>query len=897
MDNQSLSNILDEFWTSLVRGRDADKKQLKLKLEQHGTHDENADSGHPLAELLEQLFQLRSGSVDPPSDEKPWQTGDRIGQYEILEKIGQGGMGVVYRALQKELGREVALKTIRTTEFPDSETRRRFKQEATAASLLNHPNIVSVHEIAEHDGHLFFSMELVVGESLKSLIDGKPFQPRRAARILSIVAKAIDYAHQMKTLHRDIKPSNILLDADENPHVVDFGLARNLNSAGKQSITRLTHSISILGTPGYLSPEQVTGESPQRQTVDVYGLGATLYEALCGRPPFSGDSVWETLRQVVQSEPVPPAKLNPAVPLELDAICLKAIHKDPEQRYATAAGLGEDLGRWLDGNPTHARPLSKFGHVKKWYLRNPALATSMTLLAVAIIIGGVVSSIFWLQSQKNASLANQRARDLNESQIRMRESVRKFQRNIFSNEALHWEMSEDFRQQMFEDVMAYLDEFERDEFLMERATDSEDALVSDYLVVARASYEAAREELAHRAASKALARIRILNASTPPGSDNLRLHFECLKLAYNTLDQHANRERESIADEMATVAQKGISCKPDDLQFRIGLKTARIAKLFASNSLNHFELSEAHEIFDDLTELRIPDPGLNEWAVQADAKRTAISLAWALSSSSDDSKAISLLERNEKNIDRLLEYFRKVGKPLSGAERIRGRNRRLLAQLQYETGNSRAAISELRKSTEQYSRALVHQSRNTIWRRELAAVLVQQSEWLRETGKPEQAIARLDQAVMQLINIIRYDPRNWEVRKLIVKLFVSMADLEPVSANSDMSRNKYYIAAQDCRLLLTSEQHRNWAIQTRFWLIAKVRECCDKSLSESARERWHALEKHWIQTTQSIDPSADESRFHQILNGTFTPERPSDLREDSILQPFLSFDGSRRLQL
>jgi serine/threonine protein kinase len=261
-------------------------------------------------------------------------------------------MGIVYQARQVSLNRPVALKMITAGPLASTDFIRRFRLEAEAAANLHHPRIVPIHEIGEHEGLQYYSMDYIEGRSLASCLALGPMAPRRAAMCVRSVAEAVHYAHERGILHRDLKPSNILLDLEDRPWVTDFGLAKHLNTGSE-----LTATGSVLGTPSYMPPEQASGKQGLvGPSSDVYSLGAILYEALTGRAPFRADTPVETFRQVLTEEPVPPRQLNSAVPRDLETICLKCLSKEPGHRYATAQALAEELTRYLEGRPILARP-------------------------------------------------------------------------------------------------------------------------------------------------------------------------------------------------------------------------------------------------------------------------------------------------------------------------------------------------------------------------------------------------------------------------------------------------------------------------------------------------------------------------------------------------------------
>jgi WD40 repeat protein len=317
-----------------------------------------------------------------------------FGDYELLEEVARGGMGVVFKARQMSLNRLVALKLISAGALATEDLVKRFKAEAEAAASLAHPNIVPIYEIGEHQGQHYFSMGLIDGPNLREQIEirkSKIDHPQTVVPLVATVARAVHYAHQRGVLHRDIKPSNILLDAAGEPHLTDFGLAKLVE---KEST--LTHTNAVLGTPAYMAPEQARGEAKEVTTAaDVYGLGAVLYETITGSPPFGGGTSLETIRHVLEKEPRPPSVFNKAVDRDLETICLKCLEKEPGRRYSSAAGLAADLERWLRHEPIMVRPITRPERLRKWVRRRPALAalaaTSLLFLVTLSIVTTVAS--------------------------------------------------------------------------------------------------------------------------------------------------------------------------------------------------------------------------------------------------------------------------------------------------------------------------------------------------------------------------------------------------------------------------------------------------------------------------------------------------------------------------
>jgi serine/threonine protein kinase/WD40 repeat protein len=415
MAEERIDELIAEFLEAEAAGQTPDRAALLAR------HADLADELHSFFADHDRMRKLAEPLQAPAAEAatlgldapvSPGTTVRYFGDYEILEEIARGGMGVVYKARQISLNRIVALKMILAGELASPADVQRFHTEAEAAANLDHPNIVPIYEVGEHEGQHYFSMKFIEGGSLAQWIadfrfkiaDFPKARQMECARHIATVARAVHHAHQHGVLHRDLKPANILLQHPETsnqspilnlqsaiPHVTDFGLAKRVEGDSK-----LTQSGAIVGTPSYMAPEQARGDKGLSTAADVYSLGAILYELLTGRPPFRADTPLDTVLQVLEKEPASPRSLNPAADRDLETICLKCLEKAPDKRYPSAASLADELERYVRGEPIQARPIRTRERAIKWARRHPAVATLLSVvavLAVAITVGSVLFTL------------------------------------------------------------------------------------------------------------------------------------------------------------------------------------------------------------------------------------------------------------------------------------------------------------------------------------------------------------------------------------------------------------------------------------------------------------------------------------------------------------------------
>ena len=352
-------------------------------------------------------------SILPTIDPKTGRPMPHVSGYEILGELGRGGMGVVYKARQKKLNRLVALKMVLSGGHASPDALARFLVEAQAVAALQHPNIVQIYEVGEHDSLPHFSLEFVDGAPLDRALAGKPQKPVDAARLVETLSRAMHFAHNHSILHRDLKPANVLLTSDGVPKITDFGLAKKLEGDSGQ-----TKDGSIMGTPSYMAPEQARGELKNLgPSADIYSLGAMLYEMLVGRPPFLGTTPFETILQVIKEEPVPPSRLIGKLPPDVETICLKCLQKEPAKRYATAELLAEDCRRFIAGEPILSRPISSVERAWRWCRRNPRVAGLLATVAGLLVVVTVTSTVSALTIAQERNLKEIQRKDAVDARV------------------------------------------------------------------------------------------------------------------------------------------------------------------------------------------------------------------------------------------------------------------------------------------------------------------------------------------------------------------------------------------------------------------------------------------------------------------------------------------------
>jgi serine/threonine protein kinase/WD40 repeat protein len=390
-EQPNFDDVLREYMARLDRGEAVDRESF---IAEHRQFERELREYFEGSEALRQLRAVIGDATEPRGDADASLGRIRyFGDYELVEELGRGGMGVVFKARQVTLNRFVAVKMISSGRLASASDVARFRREAEAAARLEHPNIVPIYEIGEEHGQHYYSMKLVEGTSLARA--DRPLEPKTAVAIVRALAQAVHHAHQRGILHRDLKPSNVILAADGTPFLTDFGLAKALESKAE-----LTDTGMLVGTPSYMAPEQVQGDSRLTTAVDIWALGAILYELVTSESAFRAENALATMMKVLEQEPARPRELNGAVDRDLDTIILKCLRKDSEQRYGSAEALAEDLRRWQAGEPVAARPISGFTRFRKWIGRHPAIATLAFLTLAVSVTAALVVTNQWFKAER-----------------------------------------------------------------------------------------------------------------------------------------------------------------------------------------------------------------------------------------------------------------------------------------------------------------------------------------------------------------------------------------------------------------------------------------------------------------------------------------------------------------
>lgn len=519
--------------------------QFTLPFATAAPQDATLDPNDPQAQAYQQAV-TRSSPIGQTAS---------FGDYQIIDTIAKGGMGIVYKARQRKLNRVVAIKMILAGQFADDTDVDRFYAEAAAAGALQHPNIVGIHEVGEVNGQHFFSMDYVDGDSLSALVREHPLLPPEAAQYVKTIAETMQFAHEQGIVHRDLKPSNVLVDKQSRPLITDFGLAKSVSAQ-----SQLTMSGAIVGTPSYMPPEQAKGESERvGPRSDIYSTGAILYELVTGHPPFRAATPFETIRQVIDTDPISPRMVNPSVPKDLETICLKCLQKEPANRYQTSQELADELGRFLRGEPIIARPIGRIARIWRWCQRNPVPATAIAASVLFLMIAVISSTVGLVQTR--------RALAVSEASFRAQMSaVNDLMTRVSENTLLNQPGLQPLRKDLLERALAY---YER--FAQERANDPavQDELAAAYFRIGAITeaIESADKALTHYQTAKTMQEKLLQQRPKDPARlDALGTTLNALGTLKVRQQQYDSAQQEFTA-ALATREQL-VTAEPDNVEYQ-----------------------------------------------------------------------------------------------------------------------------------------------------------------------------------------------------------------------------------------------------------------------------------------------------------------------------------------
>jgi serine/threonine protein kinase len=796
-----------------------------------------------------------------------------IDEFAIEGLIDSGGMGIVLRGWDTHLSRPVALKVL--SDQHSNNAYARFEAETRALARLHHPHIVPVFSIGRTvDQRPYMVMPLIEGSTLRSQLTIGLLPPLVAAEFIKQVASGLDAAHNAGLIHRDIKPANIILDqSDGLAKIIDFGLVR------AQHTTPLTRQDVLCGTPEYMSPEQASSDGMVDARSDVYSLGVTLYECLTGTPPFRGQPL-EILEQHRACEPVPPTKINRQIPRDLETICLKAIAKDRDRRYATAQQMMQDVERFLTNRPILARPVSRIEKFRSWCKRNRPLAIALLLLIVVLLGGSITSTALWLRSQRAATVSAQMAQDLKHSRNRLRASVQKFQNRVFSDESLHWQMSKDFRAEMFRNVLDYLDEFsklpsDKQQSDNQQSEHEFEDLIRSYLEVAQAALHVGDFPESMLAAERALALLHS-PASVPAKVEVLIHRSQAARLLLLATLQTPSFQ-ESVAQEYVTecltASSAAVATAPGDVSAELNHMICVISIWGAGydQESSAQQIVKMEKTQQRLTQIILAAPP----SITEQARKSLAQLYWLLIPLAPAEQILELLKLADSNVTSYRELLRANQKPLLDSDRLRGGNDLLRARIHRSRGEMEDAILATESAATLFRKAGDLQPLNRIWREELASTQTQLSALYHEVKNFSKARDAINTAILNYVQTLETDPKDVLLRVRIIEALCRFGELSLLLDDDAGAYRGYYTAAQDCRLLMLPEsvdqELANWAFHCRLKFLVKALIALDKSGSDADKTRTEEQVQTWLTHIRS-NTSWNAEKTEQLIRTRELPE-------------------------
>jgi tetratricopeptide (TPR) repeat protein/tRNA A-37 threonylcarbamoyl transferase component Bud32 len=830
-----------------------------------------------------------------------------IGDYEILTMLGEGGMGVVYKARQISLNRDVALKVIRNAEFASEEQRRRFQNEAEAVALLDHPGIVPIYEVGTFEDRRYFSMKLIEGASLDKRLSEFAADPRAAARLMAEVADAVHHAHQRGILHRDLKPANILVDGRRHPHVSDFGLAKKIEGdAG------MTVSGAIMGTPAYMAPEQALGRVREITTAtDVYGLGAVLYVTLTGKAPFHGDSVLETLERVRQQPPEAPTRHNPRLPRDLEVICLKCLEKDPKRRYATAGELADDLRRWLNREPIAARPVGRATRLLLWARRNPALAALTTALAAALVIGAVGISLQWREAvyQRNQALsardaavrqeqvareAEDRARAARNAAVASEKAAQAARAQAEQNANLAGAQATNALNTIQEIIVQVREKIQEPGLIdvktqllgtalgrinavadvYDRSTSKEATTLAALTVLGQTYRQLGQTERAVKTFNNCLAiakeRIKVKNGSDASRSNLARIYAE-LALCHEELDRDMKAALTDSTESLRLWDDIAEHPKPEGFPIDPKMLAAGRALMHQRCGVNLFRLGDLRGALDHYRkaynlykEAAAKDPG--NASIQQDLSYSLMALGETAFRLGDRTQA----EGGYRQVLDLREAMAKRFPKNAKVRRELADVNYMLGELKARTGDPAAALRYLTVSRDLREALVEAEPREVYYQRDLSQTLYRLGVLADRTGKPDDARAAFDTCLAIRRKLMdtseRSDKREMELMLALARAgkpdeAVAIADRLAAGprVDNEMRLDLARTYTQSVRALPPAQGERASALQARAVQMLQA------AVGEGYRDAVY------LETEADLDPLRQREDFRDVMKRVPTP--------------------------
>ena len=833
---------------------------------------ESMTTGNSLAETRDewQKYSSTQSSLSPPL--RPNDLGS-VGPFAVESVLGTGGMGIVYRGWDTLLNRAVAIKLVKSDQSENA--RQRFRRECHALAQIQNDHIVPVYSTGPlPNGMSYLVLPLMIGGSLSELLADHLLSTRDAATIICSIAKGLAAAHAAGLIHRDVKPANILFDEPGGrAKLTDFGLVR----AAQGQVLTQTQTDLICGTPEYMSPEQAHHPDRIDARSDIYSLGITLYECLTGVPPYRGQPL-DILNQHRLGDLTSPSRLNRNIPRDLEVICLKAIATQPDDRYATAIQLADDLQRFLESRPVHAKPVSQWKRAKLWSQRNRSLAFSLATIFFVLLSGIFASSTFWIRSETNAK----EARDLNtkllskndellQNRERLRTSVARFQEKVFSDESLHWQMSRNFRAAMFRDVIEFLDEFSTYDPIKIQS-DQLDPLAEDFLDVARAASHVGQTEETKLAAFRVIGRLQPITESSDcrslgnwlmlNESTRILMDIAASNLYVFTQSQDRNTSKPIVFEALSLEelqqlgrlsAERAIQLAPEDLNAKVNHMATQYTCLITQKPTDEKQVEEMERILANLMQIADPLIEKHDHLMLPSVIKLAAEIGWKIFEAKPAAVA-SWFSGIDRGILRCREGLRTNDRSILGMSLLQGVHKYYHGRALTAENRHTEAAKTFADAIPIINQVVALQPQNRLAVLELGRVSEAATRSFMQVGDYAQAQKILDASLIKVSKSLQTDPTDNELRKRVIEWFCLYGEISRQIEDWDWAARAYATAAGDCKLFSNpSRELAHWLYEKRKHALNELLEVIDKSAMaanrasyEKSLELWPAEFSQWL---------------------------------------------------